>query len=252
MCDRPNKIFYLKIRLEDRFNDDVGNIIKLSVDGTDCRINEPRNPFSTKWFSHKFKGAGLRYEIALNIRTGEICWINGPFPAGKYQDPTIFKNGLNWELAEGELVHADKAYRHQPRCSTPYNQSFRYEREQSNLIRARHETVNRLFKYNQSLATPFRHPLKKHDVVFHAAAVCVQLAIRSESPIFEVDYRELTFLHHCLNHGTLDIVYRALRNHPWLVPDRFANEDGIVWRHGGVATLARGARNARGGTATRR
>ena len=188
----------------------------------------------------------MRYEIAVNIRTGEICWINGPFPAGKYPDQSIFRDGLNWELAEGEMVHADKAYRYQPRCSTPANQSFRYDREQSHLVRARHETINRLFKYNKSLSTPFRHPLRKHSRVFRAAAVCVQLAIRDEpSPIFQVDYRELTLLHNCLNHGTLSMVYRALRSNPWLVPDRFANEDGIVYRHGGVATIrASGSRNA--------
>jgi len=221
----------------------VGNIIKLSVDGTDCRINEPRNPFSKKWYSHKFKGPGVRYEIALNIRTGEICWINGPFQCGSWPDPSIFQVGLNNELAEGEMVHADKAYRYKNRCSTPFNQSFRYERDQSHRIRARHETVNKRFKDFSSLSTPFRHPLKKHSAVFHASAVCVQLALRRDSPLFQIDYRELTFLHHCLNHGTLNIVYQALRNHPWLVPDRFAAEDGIVYRHGGVARL----RSARGG-----
>lgn len=211
--------------MEDRFNDDVGNIIKLSVDGTDCPINEPRNPWSTKWFSHKFKGAGLRYEIAENIRTGEICWINGPFPCGMFPDPSIFQIGLSNELTGREMVHADKAYRFKRQCSTPNDQSFRYEREQSNTVRARHETVNRLFKYNKSLSTPFRHPIEKHAIVFNAAAACVQLAIRSESPLFQIDYRELTFLHHCLNHSSLNTVYRALRAHPWLVPDRFAEED---------------------------
>jgi hypothetical protein len=39
------------------------------VDGTDFRINEPTD-FSTKWFSHKFKGPGLRYEVAISIKGG--------------------------------------------------------------------------------------------------------------------------------------------------------------------------------------
>lgn len=210
--------------MEDRFNDDIGNIIKLSVDGTDCRINEPRKPFSKKWFSHKFKGPGVRYEVALNIRTGEICWINGPYQCGSWPDPSIFKDGLDSELEEGEMVHADKAYRWQASCSTPYNQ-IRYEKDQSHLIRARHETVNKRLKDFRVLSTPFRHPLSKHSWVFRAAAVCVQLALRGESPLFQIDYRELTFLHHCLNGETLNIVYRALRTHPWLIPDRFAEED---------------------------
>ena len=36
----------------------------ISLDGTDFRIQEP-TPFDPKWFSHKFKGPGLRYEIGV-------------------------------------------------------------------------------------------------------------------------------------------------------------------------------------------
>ena len=82
-----------QISLEDRFNDDIGNIVKLSLDGTDCPINEPR-PFNRLWWTKKFNGPGVRYEIALNIRTGEICWINGPFQCGPWPDGSIFMNGL--------------------------------------------------------------------------------------------------------------------------------------------------------------
>ena len=41
----------------------------LSVDGTDCPIEEPR-PWSKTWFSQKFKGAGVKYEVALDVLTG--------------------------------------------------------------------------------------------------------------------------------------------------------------------------------------
>ncbi|KAL9183038.1 hypothetical protein ACHAXT_004825 [Thalassiosira profunda] len=229
---------YSVIRLEHRFNDDVGNIIKLSVDGTDCRINKPRKGgFDTGWYSHKFNGPGVRYEVGLNIRTGDICWINGPFKAGTCTDPKIFEEGLNLELAEGELVHADKAYRHLRRCSTPYDQAFRYERQQSSVVRARHETVNKRLKDFKALSTAFRHPLSKHGDVFRAAGVCVQLSIGRGSPLFHIDYRELLFLHNCVNSGNLSVIFRALRSHPWLVPDRFADADGVVWRQGGEARV---------------
>jgi hypothetical protein len=42
------------------------------------------------WFSHKFKGPGVQYKVALNIMMGDIVWINGPFPCGCYADITIF------------------------------------------------------------------------------------------------------------------------------------------------------------------
>ena len=55
--------------------------------------------------------AGLRYEVALSILTGSICWItNGPFPCGVANDWQIFKNGLLLQLDEGERVEADDGY----------------------------------------------------------------------------------------------------------------------------------------------
>lgn len=63
-------------------------IFLISVDGTDCRIEEPR-PFSTKWFSQKFKGPAVKYEVALDLLTGDCVWINGPFQGGT-NDLTIF------------------------------------------------------------------------------------------------------------------------------------------------------------------
>ena len=38
-------------------------VFVLSVDGTDCPIEEPR-PFDKAWFSQKFKGPGVKYEVA--------------------------------------------------------------------------------------------------------------------------------------------------------------------------------------------
>ena len=61
----------------------------VTVDGTDFRIMEPI-PLNKDWFSHKFKGPGLRYEIAVSIRKGHTVSINGPFPAGAYPDRRIF------------------------------------------------------------------------------------------------------------------------------------------------------------------
>ena len=44
----------------------VGNRCLISIDGTDCQIQEP-TPFSPKWFSHKFNGPGIRYEVGILI-----------------------------------------------------------------------------------------------------------------------------------------------------------------------------------------
>ena len=74
------------INIEERhIGSNINDIAKLSLDATDCRIQEP-TPFSTKWYSHKFKGPGLRYEVALTIKNGEIAWLNERFPCGSHPD----------------------------------------------------------------------------------------------------------------------------------------------------------------------
>ena len=60
-------------------------ILLVSIDGVDFRIMEP-SPFSPKWFSHKFRGPGIRYELAICIRTGDIVWTYGGFPCGEWPD----------------------------------------------------------------------------------------------------------------------------------------------------------------------
>lgn len=62
----------------------------VSVHSTDCRTKEP-SPFSTYWYSHKHKGAGVRCEIGVTIEMGEIVWVHGPFPCGSYPDIETFR-----------------------------------------------------------------------------------------------------------------------------------------------------------------
>ena len=95
--------------MDNRFLADYGSACKMSVDGTNFKIQQPQI-FETKWFSHKFKGPGLRYEVALNIQTGDIVWSHGPFPPGAHMDLAIFLQGLAHKLEPGERVEADKGY----------------------------------------------------------------------------------------------------------------------------------------------
>jgi hypothetical protein len=52
------------------------------VDGTDFHIREPE-PFDPEWYTKKFNGPGVRYEVGIAIQTGYIVWVNGPFKPGK-------------------------------------------------------------------------------------------------------------------------------------------------------------------------
>ena len=166
----------------------------MSVDGTDYRINKPK-PFSKKWFSHKFKGAGLRYEVAVAIQSGHIVWTNGPFPAGT-PDLKIFRQDFKKVLKNGERVEADKGYRGEPTnidlpqentggCTTQMLVKKR--------VRARHETVNARFKEWGVLKNRFRHKISRHHSVFRAIVVITQLKIENGHPLFQVEYT--TFAH---------------------------------------------------------
>lgn len=62
------------------------------------------------WFSHKFKKSGVRYEVALGIKTGDICWFSGPYMCGLWPDIEIFRASLITFLDPYERVEADNGY----------------------------------------------------------------------------------------------------------------------------------------------
>ena len=123
-----------------------GNVgVRISVDGTDFRIEEP-SPFNRRWYSHKYKGPGLRYEIGICIRTGFVVWINGPFPCGEWSDLKIFKAGMRHKLDGGEKVVADNGYPTQGLYTIILQMLENAGIDEKNthkLIQACHEIINR-------------------------------------------------------------------------------------------------------------
>ena len=78
----------------------------VSIDRTDFLICEP-SPFSAKWYFHKFHGPGLRYELGMCIRTGDIVWAYGGLPCGEWLARDAFVLGLR----PGEKAIVDQGYR---------------------------------------------------------------------------------------------------------------------------------------------
>jgi DDE superfamily endonuclease len=159
----------------------------MTVDGTDCMIQEPL-PFSPKWYSHKFEGPGVRYEIGVGIQTGWIVWVNGPFPCGEWSDLKIAKDDLFKSLAPNEMVVADGGYRDGGWHADTPNGLNDYMSRIKSVARARHETINKRIKQFNVLRSTFRHDLEKHGFCFHAAANITQLIIEHEEPPFQVEY----------------------------------------------------------------
>ena len=175
--------------------DDIGNQCLVSVDGTDFKIYQWK-PFWKGWFSHKFKGPGLRYEVGLCIRTGWIVWIHGPFPCGKWPDLKIFRKSLIKMLGSGEKVQADKGYVGEPKCivvpvdADDDDEDRKVAQDVGKEVRTRHETVNKRFKQFQILHRVFRHSLEYHQPAFGACAVVTQLSLERGEPLYAVNYDE--------------------------------------------------------------
>ena len=165
-----------------------GSECLLTVDGTDFQINEP-TPFDPVWFSHKFKGAALRYEFGICIQTGWLCWIAGPFPAGDFPDSEIFMLGLANELQEGERVEVDEGYTGdmpiRPKSDYGGKDEWKWMKGKA---RARHECINRMFKQFGILGQKFRHSRHKHGDVLLAVAAIVQNEIKDGRGTFQVEY----------------------------------------------------------------
>lgn len=168
--------------MENRFARSVpGQSCFNSLDGVDFRILEP-TPFDSKWFSHKFKGPGLRYEIGLCIRTGHIVWTNGPYPCGQFNDIQIARDIYIHLLNEGELTLADKGYRDSTNFIFPNDNNNRRHKQ----IMSRHETLNSKIKKFEVLNQRFRHPLYRHPLCFHAVVNVTQLSIEFENGIYSI------------------------------------------------------------------
>ena len=121
---------------------------KIMVDGTDFHIQEPAL-FNPKWYSHKFRGPGLRYEIGVCIKTGWIVWVNGPFPAGAWPDQEIAGSVINHHLENNECYVGDGSYYDRGQwVETPTGHN-NTEQKMYALVRAHHETVNSCFKLTE-------------------------------------------------------------------------------------------------------
>ena len=97
---------FIQIIWRHRFWEDTGEDCLVLVDCTDFQIAEYGEPF----YSYKFCRSGLRYEVALCIKTGDIVWVNGPYAPGEKNDLQIFRDCLMGHLNPNERVEADDGY----------------------------------------------------------------------------------------------------------------------------------------------
>ena len=138
------------------------------------------------WFTPKFKSVGFRYEVGTSIKTGEICWFNGPFLCGLMSELKIFRLKLKLLLLPEEKVVADKGYKGYPKVCTPYDTIDKDHKRAMSLGRSLHEIVNRRIKQLGALQGIWRHGNEKNGLVFRAAITIVQLELENGRPLFSL------------------------------------------------------------------
>jgi len=188
-CARAAREFLMQIVWSNRFDGDAQDLCLVTVDGTHFLIRNRRDPWTRKivkrWCSHKFNHAGVSYEIAACIKTDNIVWTHGPFPAACH-DISTFRCRLRDMLLPMERVLCDRGYRGDAKCLTPHNARDAQHKRAVAACRGRHETANRRFKTFGSLKQMFRHEPDEHHLFFRAAAVMIQLAHQNGCCCYDV------------------------------------------------------------------
>ena len=122
------------------------------------------------------------------IKTGEIVWFHGPFKAGSFHDITIFRLGLKQLLPANEVVWADKGYRGDPKCLTPYDEWLGEQAiKEMRLARMRHETVNGRLAAWSIQKDIYRHNLNDHHTIFTCIAIITQIEMLNGWRPFDCD-----------------------------------------------------------------
>lgn len=182
-----------------------------TVDGKHSPIQEPTcSTFeeSRGYYSHKFNGPALNYEIAIAIWFQQCIWANGPYRAGK-NDIGIFRHRLKARTQqardESGIKHrgiADKGYRGEREyLSIPTSHDSKEVRDFKARALTRHENFNGRISNFDCMDEVFRHKgsvnkadpddetfglVRKHGLCFDCVVVIVQLQLNNGSPLFEV------------------------------------------------------------------
>jgi DDE superfamily endonuclease len=159
----------------------------LSVDGTHCRIQEPRSVPDKDWYSHKHHKPCVSYELGVHLFESRLVWMNGPFKGGE-PDLVVFRkpNGLKATIPEHSMLIGDKGYAGENTVSIPNRLDSQAVKLFKKRARARHESFNGRIKSFAILSERFRHTLDNHKIVFEAVCVICQYNMQYGQPLFDI------------------------------------------------------------------
>jgi hypothetical protein len=193
-----------KIRWEHVTKKENLEIIAVSDDGTDFKLNEwkhPTLPRDNAGCSQKMKHAAAKYEVVLAVHRAKVVHIAGPFKGGTHDLEMFRQGGLKEKLIRLNrtvrgvrrvaLCLADRGYKtNEPDEGYLFTLPNEFDSKELNNFksrgRLRHETFNARLKSFKCLSDTFRHGFDKHRFVFEAVVVIVQYQMDNGSPIFSV------------------------------------------------------------------
>jgi hypothetical protein len=181
-----------------------------TIDCVHCHTNEFWTNPSSKWYSHKHNGAGVSYEVVIDLCAHRATWISGPYPASTH-DITIFCGGtqvsqsqrndktywdwnaLFFKIPEGKKLIGDSGYRGEPsKISITQDEHSAEVKQFFARVKSRQETFNTRLKFFNVLSGCFRHgkgaedKLQAHKRCFEAICVLVQYDLENGHPLMEV------------------------------------------------------------------
>jgi hypothetical protein len=116
-----------------------------------------------------FKKSGLRYKVALCIKTSNICWWAGPYLPDIWNDNMIFQDEFVHFVEAGERCEMDDGYRGSAplyaKCPGVI-EANPDKAEMQQRVRNHQEMVNKRFKNWAILSTRDRHQLLLSTTLF--------------------------------------------------------------------------------------
>jgi hypothetical protein len=155
----------------------------------------------------KHNGAGLTYEVVIDLVYDRVLWVYGPEPASTH-DITMFRGGAqidsslrnnkaNWDrsalyfrIPQGKKLIGDSGYKGEPtKISTTVAEHSRDVKEFFARAKSRQETFNTRLKFFNVLSGCFRHGKgAKQKLELHKT--CVDIG---SVDLFQVHYCTVSF-----------------------------------------------------------
>jgi hypothetical protein len=122
----------------------------MTIDGADFRIQQKGAARKGNLFgSHKYAvKSALCYKLGVDILARNLVWVEGPYPAGAWNNIKIFKSVLSHCLEPGKRLEADNGYVGQAgKIKRPNNDCSPVENlRMQGVARSCHEMLNQCLK----------------------------------------------------------------------------------------------------------